>query len=89
MGDSHMLIASRAFFIKGSWKKNILVMSPFVLPFPECIKNDQQESHHLWKCQYLNVLMLAILGHEWLRLPKWKYEEIAFNKHLLSARGSS
>lgn len=63
-------------------------MLPFWLPFPECIRNDQRESYHGWKCQYLNVVIL-IFGSQWLPLLKWQYEEITFNEHLLCARGSA
>ena len=52
---------------EGPWKQYISVMLPFWLPFSECIKNDQHESQHLWKCQYLYVLMFDILGSQWLQ----------------------
>lgn len=50
-------------------------------------KNDQHESLHLWKCQYLNVLILDI-GEPMAFIPKWKYENIAFNEHLLHSKGA-
>lgn len=62
-------------------------MLPFWLTFPECVKREWHESHHLWKCQHLNVLMLDIWGEPVASIRKWKYEEIAFNEHLLLARG--
>lgn len=47
--------------------------------------DDHRESHRFWKCQYLNVLILDIWEPMAL-IPKWKYEKIAFNEHLLHSK---